>query len=93
MVISLCPPLDTFVLVQPQVDLPEGFQNIRPFKHDSRQALSSPAGHSDGIVCASGDFKQICLLWPYPQIDLFTTRYKLPQYLQTQMPKPGQFTL
>ena len=46
--------------MQPQADLPEGLPHIRPFKHDSRQALSSQAGCSDGMVCALGDFEQIC---------------------------------
>ena len=56
--VSLCPSLETLVQVQPQADLPEGLPCIRPFKHDSRQALSSPAGYSDGIAHVSGDLNK-----------------------------------
>ena len=75
-------------------DLPVGLPQIRLFKHDSQEGLSLLAGHSDGMVNASGDFEQICLWCPHPQIELFPTRCnKLPQYPQFQMPKPGQFIL
>ena len=53
---SLC-----VLLVLLQADLPEGLPHIGLFKHDSRQDLSSQAGHSDGMVHALGHFKQICL--------------------------------
>ena len=58
---SLCPPLETLVLVLPQADLPEGLPHIGLFKHDSQQDLSSQAGHSDRMVRALGHFEQICL--------------------------------
>ena len=65
--VSLCPLLETLVLVQPQANLPEGLQHIWPLRHDSRQALSSQAGHSDGMVRSLGGFKQVCLGGPIPR--------------------------
>ena len=50
---SLCSLLWRF-LMQPQKDLPEGRSHSGPAQCDSRQAVQTSAGHSDGMVAAPG---------------------------------------
>ena len=52
--ISMCSPVETPVLVQPQRNLPESPSHSGPAQCDSRQTIPTPSGHSDGVVSPPG---------------------------------------
>ena len=50
--LSLCSPVETPIVVQPQGNLSEGTPHSGSAQSDSRQALQTPTDHSDGMVSA-----------------------------------------
>ena len=59
--LSLCPPLETASLVQPQANSAEGQAHPRSSAHDSAQAVQTHAGNSDQVVSFSGGVRPLVL--------------------------------
>ena len=59
--LSLCPPLETSVLVSPQRNSSEGSTHSRPLECNSRQAVQTQPGNPDRVVPLSAGVRSLVL--------------------------------
>ena len=87
--LSLCPPLETPVLVPSQGHNAKGKAHSGLLKCDSRQAFSAQSSDSDRMVSLPSGFQSVVFQVAPPLVDLFATRFnhKLPRFVS---PVPDQ---
>ena len=81
--LSLCPPLETPSLAQPEGDCVTSPTHPGSPECHCRQTVPTQTGDSDRMVSPSGDFHLLCRRWHAPAVDLFATRFnhKLPRFV------------
>ena len=89
--LSLCPPLETSVLVSPQRNSSEGPTHSRSLECDSGQTVQTQSSDPDRVVPISEGVQSLLLKMGPAHVDLFATRFnhKLPKFVspvQTRWP-------
>ena len=80
--LSLCPPLETSILVSPQMNSFEGSTHFGALECNSRPTVQTQVIQTEWSLTQQV-FNLLCSRWARPHVDLFATRFnhKLPKFV------------